>query len=219
LDDNPFLLLQTRASEQITEALNAYRDARDPLEEKVFFAIYGSPLVQALLGVNEDSIARPILDASPEKLAARQARTKACESMLGTGGFDEALTRSVLYVVGADHVLDQRCAFALNVARQRLMHLSLAAFKVLVRDQFFVLQFEPQRAIEALADIVPKATARTGLLQQTRAIANAGGPLTKAEGDRLDRLSQALAAPIETPEAPPAIVGPTRGARPEAVSH
>jgi hypothetical protein len=109
----------------------------------------------------------------------------------------------------------------LNVARQKFMHLSLAKFKVMVRDQFFVLQLEAQRAIEALADIVQKS-ARTELLQQTRAIANAGGPLTKAEGDRLERLSQALAAPIETPEAP-AIAGKSRGdravARPESVSH
>jgi hypothetical protein len=178
-------------------------------------------LVQKLLGVNEDSIARPILDASPEKLAARQARTKAYESMLGTGGLDEALTRAVLYVVGADGALDQRSALALNVARQKLMHLSLAAFKATVRDQFFVLQFEPERAIEALADIVPK-TARTELLQQTRAIADAGGPLTKAEGDRLDRLSQALAMPIEKLAAP-ATAGQPKGAkaaaRPEAASH
>jgi len=166
------------------------------LQEKVFFGIYGSPVMQALLGVSEDSIARPILDASPEKLAARQARTKAYKAMLETGGFDEALTRSVLYVVGADHVLDQRCALALNVARQDLMHLSLAAFRVLVRDQSFVLQLEPERAIEALASLVPNAAARMDLLQRVRAIANASGPLTAAEGDRLDRLSRALATPI-----------------------
>jgi hypothetical protein len=195
-DDNPFLLLQTKASEQITTALDACRDARDQLQEKVFFGIYGSPVMQALLGVSEDSIARPILDASPEKLAARQARTKAYKAMLETGGFDEALTRSVLYVVGADHVLDQRCALALNVARQDLMHLSLAAFRVLVRDQSFVLQLEPERAIEALASLVPNAAARMDLLQRVRAIANASGPLTAAEGDRLDRLSRALATPI-----------------------
>ena len=69
----------------------------------------------------------------------------------GDRGFDEALTRAVLYVSAADRVLDQRCALALNVARQQLMRLSLAEFKALVRDQFFVLQLEPERAIEVLA--------------------------------------------------------------------
>ena len=168
----------------------------------MFFGFYGSPFVQALLGINEDSIVRPIPDTSPEKLAARQAQTNAYEAMLGTGGFDEALTRAVLYVVAADRMLDQRCALALNVARQQLMHLSLAEFKVLVRDQFFVLQLEPERAIEALASIVPKADARKELLKQVRAIAGAGDPPTPAERDRLARLSQVLAAPIEKPVAP-----------------
>ena len=168
----------------------------------MFFGFYGSPFVQALLGINEDSIVRPVLDTSPEKLAARQAPTNAYEAMLGTGGFDEALTRAVLYVVAADRMLDQRCALALNVARQQLMHLSLAEFKVMVRDQFFVLQLEPERAIDALAAIVPEADARIELLKQVRAIASAGDSPTAAESDRLARLSQVLAAPIEKPAAP-----------------
>jgi hypothetical protein len=67
---------------------------------------------------------------SPEMLAARQAQADAYAAMLETGGFDEALTRAVLYVIAADRMLDQRCALALNVARQQLMHLSLAEFKV-----------------------------------------------------------------------------------------
>ena len=213
--DNPLLLLQTKASEQITAALDAYRDARDHLEEQMFFGFYGSPFVQALLGVNEDSIARPVLDTSPEKLAARQAQTNAYESMLGTGGLDEALTRSVLYVVGADRMLDQRCALALNVARQKLMHLSLAAFKVMVRDQFFVLQLEPERAIEVLPSLVPDTDARKALLEQVRAIASAGDPLTAAENDRLARLSQRLARPIEKRAAPATLGRPSAPGHPQ----
>ena len=126
----------------------------------MFFGFYGSPFVQALLGINEDSIVRPAPDTSPEKLAARQAQTDAYAAKLQTGGFDEALTRAVLYVIAAERMLDQRCALALNVARQQLMHLSLAEFKVLVRDQFFVLQLEPERAVEVLPSLVPEADAR-----------------------------------------------------------
>ena len=111
--------------------------------EQMFFGFYGSPFVQALLGINAGSEVRPFPGTSPEKLAARQAQTDAYAAKLQTGGFDEALTRAVLYVIAADRTLDQRCALALNVARQQLMHLSLAEFKVVVRDQFFVLQLEP----------------------------------------------------------------------------
>ena len=137
-------------------------------QEQAFFGFYGSPFVQALLGINKTSDVRPVPATSPETLAARQAQSDAYAAMLQTGGFDEALTRAVLYVTAADRMLDQRCALALNAARQHLMRLSLAAFKVLVRDQFFVLQLEPERAVDALATLVPEADARKELLQQVQ---------------------------------------------------
>ena len=195
--DNPFLALQTQVSDQIIAALDAYRVARDQMAEQMFFGFYGSPFVQALLGLNEDSEVRPFPGTSPEKLAARQAQADAYAAKLQTGGFDEALTRAVLYVIAAERMIDQRCALALNVARQKLMHLSLAEFKALVRDQSFVLQLERERAVEALASLVPEADARKELLKQVHAIVGAGDPPIAAERDRLARLSQVLAAPIE----------------------
>ena len=158
--DNPFLAVQTLISNQILASLDSYRAMRDHFAERAFFAFYGSPLVQVSLGLGPDSIVRPSPGISPEKLAARQAQADACADILQAGGFDEALTRAALYVVSADRALDQRSAFALNVSRKRLMHLSLAAFKAMVRNQFSVLQFEPNRAIEALPAMVPQADAR-----------------------------------------------------------
>ena len=72
--DNPFLELQTKVSTQITTALDSYRDARDKLEERIFFGFYGSPFVQALLGINKDTVVRPAPEISPEKLAASEPR-------------------------------------------------------------------------------------------------------------------------------------------------
>ena len=174
---------------------------RDQLAEQMFFGFYGSPFVQALLGLNDGSEVRPFPGTSPEKLAARQAQADAYAAKLRTGGFDEALTRAVLYVIAAERMIDQRCALALNVARQKLMHLSLAEFKALVRDQFFVLQLERERAVEVLASLVPEADARKELLKQVHAIVGAGDPPSAAERDRLARLSQVLAVPIEKPVA------------------
>ena len=76
--DNPLLALQTKVSEQITTALDSYRDARDKLEEQIFFGFYGSPFVQALLGINADSIVRPVPDNLARKAggAARPRRTR-----------------------------------------------------------------------------------------------------------------------------------------------
>ncbi len=195
--DNPFLALQTHFSDQIIAGLDAYRVARDQMSEQIFFGFYGSPFVQALLGINEDSEVRPAPDKPSATIATRAARADVYAAKLRTGGFDEALTRAVLYVIAADRGIDQRCAFVLNVARKKLMHLSIAKFKLVVRDQFFVLQLEPDRALQVLASLVPKADERNELLKQVRAIVSADGSTTAAERKRLARVSKLLSMPVE----------------------
>ncbi len=199
--DNPFLALQTRVSEQISAGLDKYRDKRDQMEEQIFFRFYGSPFVQALLGIDDGSEVRALPGISVEELAARQARSDAYAAKLLSGGFDEALSRAVLYVTAAERMIDQRCALALNVARKTLMHLSLAEFKALLRDQSFVLQLERERAVEALAVMVPEAQARKDLLKQVRAIVSAGDLPLATERDRLRRLAEVLGLPVEQPAA------------------
>jgi hypothetical protein len=201
--DNPFLALQNQVSDQITASLNAYQAARDQLAELVFFGFYGSPLVQNFLGISSDSEVRPFPGASPEELAARQARMDAYETKIQLGGFNEALTRAVLFVLAADRMVDQRCALALNVARRKLMHLSHPDFKALVREQSFALQLDPERAVQAIAVLVPEADLRKEVLKQTEEIVGASGTPTIAERDRLIRLSEVLAIPIEKSKTPP----------------
>jgi hypothetical protein len=74
--------------------------------------------------------------------------------------------RALIYVLGAERSLDARCALAMNAARQQLLHLPLDAFKELMRDQFFVLVLEHDRAIEVLGALVPAAEKRQELLAQ-----------------------------------------------------
>ena len=50
--DNPFLGMQKSMSEQIVAALDAWRDMRDAWSEKMFLAIYGSPALQAAVGID-----------------------------------------------------------------------------------------------------------------------------------------------------------------------
>jgi hypothetical protein len=218
--DNAFLALQKQVSDQIIAALNGYQAARDKMAEKMFFGFYGSPVVQKFLGIDSRTEVRPPPTISPDILAAHRARADSYATKLRTGGFDAALTRAVLYVLAADWVLDQRCALALNAARRRIMRLPLADFKVLVREQSFLLQTERDRAVEALAVLVPEPQARRDLLEQVRTIVAAGDPPTAGERDRLTQLSQVLAVPVAQPVAAPkagrtAAAGATT--RPEAV--
>ena len=57
---------KTRCLNQIVASLDTWRDTRDTLQEKLFFGFYGSPVVQAWLGIDAGSEARPIPDLAPE---------------------------------------------------------------------------------------------------------------------------------------------------------
>jgi len=197
--DNPFLAVQAKVSGQIIAALDAYRAARDKQVEQTFFSFYGSPMVQAMLGITATTEVRLTPNLSPEILAAQQFQAEHYAAKLTAGGFDEALTRALLYVFAADRALDQRCALAYNARRRQLMRYSLADVKARVRDQFFVLQHERERAVDALAVMVSAPEERRELMRQLREILAAAGPPSAAERERLARLSAVLTVPVTQP--------------------
>jgi uncharacterized protein DUF3141 len=202
--DNPFLQLQKQVSDQIVTALDAYRDTRDRMVEEIFFTVFGSPMVQGMLGVNTGEKVRELPGTPPEKRAAEKAKAAAYAAKLRSGGFDEALVRAVLYVVSAERALDERCAHALYAARRDLLSLPIDQYKTLVRDQFFVLLLERERAVETLATMVREPDQRAELLKRTSAIIGAGDPPTAAERERIARLEKLLAAPVAKRAALPA---------------
>ena len=81
--DNPFLALQQRNSRQIVGALEAWAEARDRITEATFLAVYGSPIVQAAVGVTPDTIDR----AQARKVgpARRVAAHRACGDQVANG--------------------------------------------------------------------------------------------------------------------------------------
>ena len=199
--DNPFLALQQRVSDQITAALDAWCDIRDKMAEQMFFGIYGSPVVQGLLGINTGDKVRDLPGATPQTLAAQQAELEASVARIASGGFDEALARAVLYVLSAERAVDERCAAALSVACRELTHLSVEQFKALIRGQLYVLLGEPAAAVEALATLVPEPDKRTLLLQRVSEIIGAGGPPTAGERDHIARLQRLLGVESIPPQA------------------
>ena len=52
--ENPFLRTEQAASDWIVKWLDAFTDARDAMVEGIFMATYGSPLLQALVGLRAD---------------------------------------------------------------------------------------------------------------------------------------------------------------------
>ena len=56
--DNPFLAFQEQMSKQIVHALDSWRDSQEALSEAIFLAVYGSPALQAAVGIDPQSTPR-----------------------------------------------------------------------------------------------------------------------------------------------------------------
>jgi hypothetical protein len=124
-------------------------------------------------------------------------------------------------VVSAEQALDERCAHALYAARRDMLHLPIDQYKKLVREQFFVLLLERERAVAALATLVREADRRAELLERAIAIVGAGDAPTTAERERIGRLEKLLAAPVVRRAAVTASIRGVVGAEtsPALVSH
>lgn len=191
-EGNPFAVAQKNLSDQINTGLDAYRDARDAMAEKLFFSIYGSRILQGLVGVNLDGKVRELPPGNPLRDAFQKQAIAALRDRLRDGGFDAALIRAILYVISAERVIDESFGAALNEARQNLLRLPLPAFKLLAREQFYLLLLEREKAVEAIADMVTEAGERKTLLEKTIAIATADGAYPLSKQVRVETLGTML---------------------------
>ena len=54
-NDNPFLAFQEQMSKQIVSSLDKWRDSQEAMSEAMFLAVYGSPALQAAVGIDPKS--------------------------------------------------------------------------------------------------------------------------------------------------------------------
>ncbi len=194
--DNPFVAMQEFASRQITAGLDAWRDLRDCAGEQLFLAIYGSPLLQAAVGIDSADARRPRRAAtSPLHQQLVDTRIAELKAKIREGGLREALVRTLIYVGMPRGGVDERGFEAIRRMRAakigekvlpELATMTLAEFKALVREQFFMLLIDQPEAVAAIPKLLPKdkEARRTGfaLLRQ---VLSAGADITGEAADRL----------------------------------
>ncbi len=139
--DNAFWQAQEQVSDWIETSLDAYRDVRDHMSEAMFHAIYGSPLLQAMVGLKASDASprrRPGKDAAHLALVAQ--RIDELKSGITEGGPREAALRALLYIRMPEGAIDERGFNLLRRMREEAgKGLTLVEFKRLVREQFFML--------------------------------------------------------------------------------
>jgi pimeloyl-ACP methyl ester carboxylesterase len=150
--DNIFWQAQEQFADWIEASLDGYRDMRDRAYEVWFDAIYGSPLVQAMVGLKAS-------DASPRRKPGKNAGhialvAQAIDELkdgILQGGPREAVVRALLYIRMPEGVVDERSFNLLRRMREEAgKGLMLAAFKKLLREQFFMLLLDERRAVQAI---------------------------------------------------------------------
>jgi pimeloyl-ACP methyl ester carboxylesterase len=193
--DNPFLALQEKVSQQIVEGLDAWRDMAENMAERTFLAVYGSQVLQAACGVETRSDQRSLRKAakSPVYQQLVEKRIAELRAAITTGGLRECTVRAALYIGMARGGVDER-AFE-TIRRMRLattdnQRLTLAQFKQLVREQFFMLLIDREAALSAIPQLLPAdIDARRTALAAIQDVAAASGELTGEAAERMSRIA------------------------------
>ena len=97
--DNPFLARQENAVKRIVAALDAWREASEAWAERMFLAVYGSPALQAAVGVDPSGTQRLRKAAkSPLHRELMQKRIAELKARVPIGGLRAAIIRRLIYV-------------------------------------------------------------------------------------------------------------------------
>lgn len=167
--DNTFWQAQEWTSNWIEKSLDAYRDVRDHMSEALFHATYGSPLLQSLLGLKASDASayrRPGKDATHLALVAQ--RIDELKGGINEGGPREAALRAALYIRMPEGVVDERGFNILRRMRDEFgKGLTLAEFKKLLREQFFMLLLDEDRAVAAIPALLSKDRKLSGRMSNT----------------------------------------------------
>jgi uncharacterized protein DUF3141 len=197
--ENPFLGAQEQISQHITASLDAWRDWRDTMSEHMFLWTYGSPALQAAVGIDPNATepSRKALK-SPFHRELLHTRIAELKSHIPAGGLREAVIRSVLYIGMARGSVDER-GFELvrrlragqRDAKQDMPVLPLAGFKALVRQQFLMLLIDPEGALAAIpAMLPPEIEVRTKAFESIRDLLTAArGELSAEDNERSARIA------------------------------
>jgi len=213
--DNPLVKWQEMVSDGIVAALDGYRDQRDAGLEKLFLAIYSSPMLQAMVGTaSPDATPRPRPGMDPERIARIRQRISTLKAGIAKGGVREATIRALLYVGMGGAGADERSFNTLREMRAENGGMTLDEFKQTVREQYFCLVLDPEGALAALPDMLPAdATRRKRILEAIRRTGEAAGPAAGERAERMAKLEELFSAGARRAPAKKAVRKTARRAR------
>jgi len=191
--DNPFFAFQEQISKQIVHALDSWRNSQEALSEAMFLGIYGSPVLQAAVGIDPQSAPSQRQEMTAKHREMLEARIKELKSRIGEGGLREAAIRGLLYVGSARGMVDERSLEALRQVRRSVSgpRMTLAEFKMLVREQFFMLLLDKEGALAAIPKMLPdNANERRAAFAAILEILSASGEISGELASRARHIAE-----------------------------
>jgi hypothetical protein len=190
--DNPFRAVEKTMAASISATLSAFGAARDAMTENLFHATYGSPLLHALVGLDEGIASR---ERKPERQGLREQKQRASRAELDgrfeEGGAVEAALRSIAYIRMAEGSVDERgfaAIKALHDAQPPGRPRTMAQLKEALREQYLLLKLDEKRAVAAIPMLLPASPDdRATTLRAIQRVISAKGKIAD-EGQR--RLAQ-----------------------------
>ena len=193
--DNPLLAMEQVAATWITACLQSYGEFRDAMTETIFLNTYGSPWLQALVGLGGEATPRRIERDLQREMNVSRLRAE-LERRFEIGGPEEAALRALIYIRLPEGSIDERGYSALKLIRSSRpvsSRKTLAQMKEIVRNQYLLVRLDEERAIGALPGLLGADGAqRKVVLDAVHQVLAARGALSDEAKLRLARVEALL---------------------------
>ena len=197
--NNPFLGLEKAMAGAFIQGLDFYRDVRDAAYETAFLSIYGAPFMHWFGASHAQERTRK----DPKEL---RYLPEVQAMLLGveTGGFEAAVIRMLILLAGSRGSVRRD-----RLERSSQILTSHEAFVVLgpdrrsamIREQAIIVEFEAERALQALPLLLTQPAQRRQALELVHYILGSRDEMEPHSLQMLQRMEQLLAEPDDSDNA------------------
>ena len=191
--DNPFRGLEQDFSSAVSAWWDLAGATRDRMVESMFMGVYGSPVLQAMVGLAPAEPSEPRQSTQDVLRQAETSRLRAeLETRFEAGEPADAALRSLIYINLPEGEADER-AFSLLKAYHEAQPLeerrSFSQLKEELKEQSLLVRLDEERAIRAVAKLLPDdPEARHAALEALHRVIEARGELSEEGRRRLARV-------------------------------
>jgi hypothetical protein len=130
-----------------------------------------------------------------------QTRIAEIKKRIPLGGLREAVIRGLLFVGMGRSAVDERGFEMVRRIRETESDVPLAAFKAMVREQFYMLLLDPEAALAAIPSMLPgDQQSRLRAFDLIKQVLNARGALSPEDHERLQRVARLFGAGERLPD-------------------